>query len=254
MKYIILSFFLMFHTMNYLPAQTQIIAHRGYWDYEGSAQNSVAALKSAQQERLYGSEFDVLVTSDGIAVVHHDDNIGSHLIEDTPYHKIQNHKLENGETLPTLEEYLIQGKNDSTVKLILEIKPHGTTNKEDCAALIVTRLVEEYQLENQVEYISFSLNICKKIKELCPDTKVSYLEGNLSPKDIKRAGLTGIDYHYSIFKQYPEWIEQAHELGLTVNAWTVNNAEDMKYLIENKIDYITTDKPVLLKEILNNNS
>lgn len=43
-------------------AQTKVIAHRGYWDCEGSAQNSIASLKKAAEAGVYGSEFDVQMT------------------------------------------------------------------------------------------------------------------------------------------------------------------------------------------------
>lgn len=234
-----------------LIAQTEIIAHRGFWDCEGSAQNSITALVKAQEARVFGSELDIIVTSDGVAVVHHDSHINGLRIDSTPYDRIKDCKIKNGEVLPTLEDYLRQGMKDKKVKLILEVKPHNTADKEDCAALIVTGLVEKWRMQKQVEYISFSLNVCRKIKEADPRARVSYLEGNLSPEDIKRAGLDGIDYHFSLFKRHPDWIERAHRLGLTVNAWTVNRADDMQWLVEKGIDYLTTDKPLLLKDIIN---
>ena len=46
-------------------AQTQVIAHRGFWKTEGSAQNSITALKKAAEAKVYGSEFDVQLTADG---------------------------------------------------------------------------------------------------------------------------------------------------------------------------------------------
>lgn len=49
-----------------------IVAHRGYWNTEGAAQNSVTALKNAQKMGLYGSEMDVWLTKDGYLVVGHD--------------------------------------------------------------------------------------------------------------------------------------------------------------------------------------
>ena len=45
-------------------AQTQVIAHRGYWKTDGSAQNSIAALLKADSIGCYGSEFDVWLTAD----------------------------------------------------------------------------------------------------------------------------------------------------------------------------------------------
>ena len=36
-------------------AQTKVIAHRGYWKCEGSAQNSIASLTKAAEAKVYGS-------------------------------------------------------------------------------------------------------------------------------------------------------------------------------------------------------
>lgn len=37
---------------------------------------------------------------------------------------------------------------------------------------------------------------------------------------------------------------------MKVNAWTVNDAKDMERLISQGVDFITTNEPVLLQEIL----
>ena len=46
-------------------AQTQIIAHRGY-HAKNSTDNSISALKNAQDIKVYGSECDLNLTSDGL--------------------------------------------------------------------------------------------------------------------------------------------------------------------------------------------
>ena len=66
-------------------AQTQVIAHRGFWKAEGSAQNSITALKKAAEAEVYGSEFDVQLTVDGVVVVNHDETIAGLTIGKTPY-------------------------------------------------------------------------------------------------------------------------------------------------------------------------
>ena len=63
-------------------------------------------------------------------------------------------------------------------------------------------------------------------------------------------GAAGLDYHMGVIKKHPEWIKEAHELGLKVNVWTVDEVEDMKSLIEQKVDFITTNEPVILQEEL----
>src|SRR5690606_10674454 len=90
--------------------------------------------------------------------------------------------------------------------------------------------------------------ILKRIHELDPSAATQYLTGDKSPAEVKAAGITGLDYHYSVYKQHPEWIEQARQLGLILNAWTVNDAETMDWLLAQNFNFITTDHPELLLE------
>lgn len=230
-------------------AQTQVIAHRGFWKAEGSAQNSITALKKAAEAGVYGSEFDVQLTADGVIVVNHDETIAGLTIGKTPYNKLKDLKLKNGETLPTLADYLKAGKQLPAIRLILEIKPHPTQAQENEIAASAVKMVKEYGMEKQVEYISFSMNICEQIARLAPDAEIAYLEGDVTPQEIKAKGLTGIDYPYGAFNKHPEWVKEAHELGLKVNAWTVNKESDMQKLIDLKVDYLTTDHPLKAKAL-----
>ena len=234
-------------------SQTKVIAHRGYWDCEGSAQNSITALNKAHEVGAYGSEFDVSITADGIPVVNHDDSIQGFCIETSLYEDIKGLKLKNGETLPTLEDYLIQGKQNKGTQLILEIKPHKRVVNEDRAVTAILALVQKYQLEDQVEYISFSMNICKELIRRAPAAQVAYLRGEVSPADLKVLGFTGLDYHYKVFEKNPTWIQEAKNAGLTVNVWTVDDPVVMQSMIEQNVDFITTDKPEQLKEIVKKN-
>lgn len=234
-------------------SQTKVIAHRGYWDCEGSAQNSITALNKAHEVGVYGSEFDVLITADGIPVVNHNDSIQGFCIETSLYEEIKDLKLKNGEVLPTLEDYLIQGKQNKGTQLILEIKPHKRVVNEDRAVTAILALVQKYQLEDQVEYISFSMNICKELIRRAPAAQVAYLRGEVSPADLKVLGFTGLDYHYKVFEKNPTWIQEAKNAGLTVNVWTVDDPAVMQSMIEQNVDFITTDKPEQLKEIVKKN-
>lgn len=49
---------LLFAACGTIQAQ-EVIAHRGFWTTDGSAQNSLAALVKADSIHCYGSEFDV---------------------------------------------------------------------------------------------------------------------------------------------------------------------------------------------------
>ena len=233
-----------------IQAQTQVIAHRGFWKTEGSAQNSITALEKAADAKLYGSEFDVLMTADGKIVVNHDNTIEGMAIPETPYKKLKNLKIKNGEKLPTLKNYLKKGKK-LNIQLILEAKPLPTKEMEDQAIATIVKMVKKMGLEKQVEYISFSLNMCEQLAKLTPESEIAYLEGNIAPAELKKKGINGIDYHVNvILNKHPEWVKEAHDLGMKVNVWTVNNESDMKKLIDMKVDYITTDQPLELQKLL----
>jgi len=236
--------------LHVLSAQTKVIAHRGYWDCEGSAQNSIAALQKAQELRIYGSEFDVWMTADGVLVVNHDDVIAGLKIEDTPFAQLKDLRLQNGETLPTLEAYLQQGRKDKKTKLVLELKPHNTKDKEDRATAAVVKMVKKAGVKKQTEYISFSLNICKEFVRLNPKAEVAYLNGDLSPQELKTLKISGIDYNLRVLQANKQWIAEARKLKMTVNVWTVNSEADMQEMIDAGVDFMTTDKPTLAQELV----
>ena len=54
----------------------------------------------------------------------------------------------------------------------------------------------------------------------------------------------------SLENTHPEWVKQAHDLGLKVNVWTVNKEEDMQAMLDLGVDFITTNNPVELKALI----
>ena len=225
-----------------------VIAHRGAWKTKNLPENSIASLKNAIALKCAGSEFDVRMTADDSLVIHHDPMYNNLVIEKTNYADLMKFKLSNGEKLPTLSEYLEAGiQKGSHTKLICEIKPSGIS--KDIGKQVaekVVKLVHEYKAENLVTYISFDYDILLKIIALNPSAKTQYLDGTKSPEILKQDGITGMDYHLSVFKQHPEWIASAKKNNIRLNAWTVNDPEDMDWLIANEFNFITTNEPELL--------
>ena len=99
-------------------------------------------------------------------------------------------------------------------------------------------------------YISFSIEACQAIHALAPDAEVAYLEGDRTPEQLHRMGLTGIDYHLDRFREHPEWVSEAHQLGMNVNVWTVDNPDDIRAMKALGVDYITTNEPALCESIV----
>lgn len=231
-------------------AKNPVVAHRGAWKKNNFPENSIASLKQAIELECTGSEFDVRMTSDDILIINHDPHYHNLSIEKTTYADLLAFKLSNGEKLPTLKEYILAGiENNSSTRLVCEIKPSEiNTERGILIATKVVELVQELKAQHLIVYISFDYEILKKIRELNPTVSTQYLEGNKSPEQLKAAGISGADYHYSVFKTHPEWIESAKENNITLNAWTVNEAADMNWLLANDFNFITTNEPELLLE------
>ncbi len=249
----LLLLIILFVGLTNLCAQ-QIIAHRGYWKTNGSAQNSIESLIQANAIKVYGSEVDIWLSSDGIPVVNHDADVtlnGEKLIvQDTPFETLRKVKLENGETLPTLEEYLDAFERCDYTNLIIEFKTHNSKDREDELAQKTIDMIQARGLQDRVEYISFGINFVQQVKKLDPQADVYYLNGDMTPQILSKMGLAGLDYHYNVLLNRPEWVKEAHDIGLKVNVWTVNNTEDIQKMIDLKVDFITTDEPLLVREII----
>lgn len=235
-----------------------VVAHRGFWksDEGGMSENSIASLKAAQDNGFWGSECDVHITADGIVLVNHNDDIEGKLIETHNYADFAGDLLPNGEKRPTLDEYLVQAAKSRTTKLIIEFKIHKNQARED---LMVQKTIEALKAHGlydpeRVLFISFSRHICDLIAAGHPQFINQFLSANVvkneSPVLYAKRAINGIDYYYPMFSAHPKWIRQAHELGMSVNAWTVNEEKDMLKMIELGVDAITTNYPLVARELL----
>ncbi len=241
--------------------KTAIVAHRGFWKSEqgGMSENSIASLRAAQMNGFWGSECDIHITADGIVLVNHNDDIEGKLIETHNYSDFDRDLLPNGEKRPTLDEYLDQAAKCSTTKLIIELKIHKDQARED---LLVEKTIASLKAHGlydpeRVLFISFSRHICDLIAASHPQFVNQFLSANVvrneAPARYAKRGINGVDYYYPMFSAHPKWVEQAHSLGMSVNAWTVNDEKDMRRMIELGLDAITTNEPLLARSLLGDN-
>lgn len=231
-------------------AAPKVIAHRGYWDTKGSAQNSIRSLVKADSIGCYASEFDVWMTPDSVLIVNHDPTINGIEIQSTPSSIVLQQKLANGENVSTLDEYFKTAQKLNT-RLVLELKTHDSRKRETAAIEKVLKMANKYGLEDRLDYIVFSKDAFKQFISKAPKAnKVYFLNGDYVPAQIKYAKGAGIDYSLKVMKKHPEWIKDCHNKGLEVNVWTVNDPEDMKWCIEQGVDYITTNDPEGLQKLL----
>ncbi len=229
-------------------APNPAIAHRGAFKAKNYPENSIAALQEAIRLQCTGSEFDVRMTADDSLIINHDPHYQQMEIEKTTYRELRTIPLSNGETLPTLRQYLKAGlANNSHTRLVLEIKPSGISKERGkLIAERAVRLVEELKAAPYIVYISFDYDILKKIIQINPGVQTQYLNGDVTPEQLKADGISGADYNIAVFKKHPEWIKSAQQNNIVLNAWTVNGQDDMQWLLLQKFDYVTTNEPEAL--------
>lgn len=228
--------------------QCGIVAHRGFWNCEeaGYAKNSVAALRCAQEQGFWGSEFDVNMTSDGVLIVYHDSDVNGKKIEKHPYSEFAEFRIANGEVIPTIDMYLEQGKKYPETMLVYELKPHSCDEVEDRFIELTIEKLKEHDLldPERVMFISFSLHICEVLAEKLPEFTVQFLGSSKKPNKLARLGINGVDFHHDVFTIHKGWYKQARRNNMSVNAWTVNKEKDMEKMIQMGVDMLTTDNPL----------
>ena len=235
--------------------KNKVVAHRGAWKNAKVAQNSIRSLDHAFKLGCAGSEFDVWLSSDNVAIISHDSKIGELSIEKSTYQELSNVVLATGDKVPTLEEYLAKGKTQNRTTLILEIKSSDISNERilELTDSIIS-IVHQMKAQGWVEYISFSYDALKRVHKLDPMAKTAYLSGDKTVNEVKADNITGIDYSFYSYISDSNLVHSANNLGLTTNVWTVNTENELKTYLDRGVDYITTDEPELLLQIIKERS
>ncbi len=235
-------------TMNF--ASNPVVAHRGAFKAHQFPENSIASLQEAIRLGCAGTEFDVRMTADDSLVVNHDPHYAGKEIEQTSFAELRATPLSNGEPLPTLRDYLRTGmQGNRQTRLVLEIKPSATKERGQLIAARVVQLVQELNATPWIVYISFDYDMLRKVLSLVPGAPTQYLTGDRTMEQLKADGITGADYHISVFQKNPSWVDAAHQQGIILNAWTVNAESEMRWLLERKFPFITTNEPELLMQV-----
>lgn len=231
-----------------------IVAHRGYWQCEmgQNATNSIASLKACQKYGFWGSEFDVNMTKDEVLLVFHDGKIDGQKICENPYSMFKDRTIENGETIPLLDDFLAVAEQSVKTKLVFEIKKASTTEHElRCTELCVEALKAHGLFDpKKVIFISFSLEICKKLVQIAPGFTVQYLDTDVRPDEIASYGINGVDTKYNTLLEDETWYAEALQNGMVINTWTVDKTDRMKEIILLGVDQITTNKPEEVRALL----
>jgi glycerophosphoryl diester phosphodiesterase len=231
----------------------KVIAHRGAWKNHSLTENTIGSLKKAIELGCEGSEFDVWLSADNVPVICHDGSVHGRQIEKTTAAELQKIDLKNGDMVPTLEQYLLTIKTQNKTRLFLEIKSSGISQERSLAvADSVVRMVYYLKAQAWVKYISFNYGVLKRIIQLDPTAFTAYLNGDKKVAELKNDSIKGLDYPFYSFHSDKTLLNDAHQSGLSVNVWTVDNTEEMQFLLAGGADMITTNEPEILLALIKN--
>ena len=254
----------------------KIFGHRGCRGI--MPENSIEGFQKAMDLGVEGIEFDVVVNKDKEIVISHEPYMERKycLIPDSVrikqgkelnlfqmtqieiekfdcgslYHpnfpeqkKLKTHK-------PLLQE-LFSKVDFSEVIILFEIKSekryYGKCQLQpDEYVDIILKEVSNYVHRKNIFFMSFDANIINELQNKASQYKLVYLIDS-SFKSVKNSiqHLTLNPYAIGIYhpKTSKKEIKIAHELGIAVFAWTVNNHKDFERLKRYGIDGIITDYP-----------
>ena len=228
-----------------------IWAHRGASGY--APENTLESFQKAIDLGADGIELDVQLTKDDQIVVIHDETLGrtcegTGWVKDDTLEELRRFNYNKAfpqvahTDIPTLRE-VYELMKPSGLTINVELKT-GIVFYEELERKVI-ELTKEMDMEDKVLYSSFNHYTCVKLHELKPDAYVGFLYAD-GPIDMaeyaKKHGADAL--HPALYNlQFPNYMKDAAERGLDVNAWTVNEEIYMQMCCQYGVNAIITNYP-----------
>lgn len=232
------------------------IAHRG-----GAAErpeNTMAAFEHAVDLGYRCIETDVRATRDGVVVVFHDERLDRVTDETGPiarytWTELASVRVGGTEPIPRLEDVLAAWPD---LRLIIDPKCDDA----------VPPLIEALRLtrsRGRVCIGSFSARRVRRVRADTPGctscTRAEVLRLRVASYGIPVGNIVAdcaqVPPRYSLAGSLsipvvdPAFVRTAHDRGIPVQIWTVNDELEMERLLDLGIDGIMSDRPSMLKEV-----
>ena len=242
----------------FLETQLPIaFAHRG--GASDAPENTMPAFAKAIELGYTYLETDVHSTRDGVLLAFHDDDLlrtcgVAGKISELDYSEVRNARVNGAEPIPLLQDIFdawpqarinIDCKSDAALQpLIKALRPPDVLDKVCVGSFSDKRL--------SVLRETFGPSLCSSLgpKQVALLRVRSWIgvvkpfEGALAAQiPLKQGPITLTDKRL---------VDDAHSAGLQVHVWTIDEPDEMEHLLDLGVDGIMTDKPLVLKQILQN--
>jgi glycerophosphoryl diester phosphodiesterase len=228
--------------------RTLVYGHRG--NRAHASENTLLAIELAAEAGADGVELDVRFTADDRPVIFHDADLrrlfsDGRLVRETTFDELRDLRFPDDSTIPTLSECL-QLCRDLKLQVILELKEKG-------AEQTVVDTVVRAGMTNPVVISSFDKNILLRLKERTSELIRAVVIGGRSavqnwPALLLSPRMTsehlGVDeVHVETVLLSRPSIRRLTDFGLSIAAWTVNDADLARQLAGLGVEKIITDDP-----------
>ena len=251
------------------------VAHRGASTL--APENTIEAFRLAVEAGAGGLELDVHMTRDGHIVVIHDATVdrttnGSGAVSEMTLDELRrfdaghNFSPDGGSTRP----YRGRGVWVPTLGEVLEELPGIAVNIEIKAGTpgieeTVLGILRDANALGRALVVSTPHAIVKRFRKISSghistgasrwEIGVFYILSRLRLERLVRPAYDALQVpllHRGILVVTPRFIRAAQARGVRVDVWTINQAEEMRRLLDLGIDVIMTDRPGTLAEVLIN--
>jgi glycerophosphoryl diester phosphodiesterase len=224
-------------------------AHRG--GASEAPENTMPAFQYAVDLGYHYIETDVQVTADGVLAAFHDNDLRrtcgrAGRISDLPWSEVKTAMVDGRAPIPLLEDLLGTWPE---LRVNIDCKTDGT----------IDALVASLRRTNSLDRVcvgAFSDRRLAKLRaELGPDLctslgpvgvarlrfgKPTRVEAKAAQVPVRQGPLTVVDESF---------VAKAHERGIHVHVWTIDDAVEMRRLLDLGVDGIMTDRPAVLREV-----
>lgn len=248
-----------------------VVAHRGYRGQY--PENTCAAFEAAIRAGADMIEIDVCLTRNRIPVVIHDHTLdrttdGTGAVSEHSLSELK--KLDagswfgaefKGETIPTLEEMLLQVRGKVSVNI--EIKPQcfESPAPDDAIEVQICQLVEQLGMVDSVLISSFEHAFFPRIKKWNSDQNIPTSIRTAPLQEVHQSeeytlnlckGLKAYSLHPDENLVTPSLIESLKTNGIKTIPYTINDENRIEQLIDWGVTGIITDEPERMWKVIKN--
>ena len=216
----------------------------------------MAAFEAAVAQGYRYLETDAHATSDGVLVAFHDDHLDrltdrSGAIGDLSFAEVKAARVRDGEGIPLLEDLLtawpdvrvnIDPKHDAAVDPLVElIRRTGTVDRVCIGAFSDRRLARVRAALGERVCTSMGPRQVARLVAATQGIPAGSFSAACVQVPVKRGPVPLVTDRF---------VATAHARDLRVHVWTIDDADEMRRLLDMGVDGIMTDRTDVLKAVL----